>query len=88
MVRLKGYIICYFINCSLVSIPYGSIKSRWLDGFLCFSKVSIPYGSIKSISKKKQKISTVVSIPYGSIKSELHIADLQVIEGFNSLWFD
>ena len=70
MVRLKECSIQLRRTNSLVSIPYGSIKSSVAVNYSIFWVVSIPYGSIK---RKKETLSPSairVSIPYGSIKSK------------------
>ena len=47
MVRLKaGRDICVRVK-RVVSIPYGTIKSRLVNGKPVYNRVSIPYGTIK-----------------------------------------
>ena len=69
MVRLKAESVNNFSNSSVVSIPYGTIKSRKMCVSLGNYPVSIPYGTIKSAGALYEISWVTVSIPYGTIKS-------------------
>ena len=71
MVRLKGRIACHVIDRAVISIPYGSIKSRDRDSRLQrpeylfqFLMVRLKGGNCLTSNSGYH-----ISIPYGSIKS-------------------
>ena len=53
---------------SIISIPYGSIKSYSNRIEVLITYISIPYGSIKRKIVFKVTYLLLISIPYGSIK--------------------
>jgi len=55
LVRLKGAYIIKFKGKTIISIPFGAIKSSCFRNFHIFSRfISIPFGAIKRISGRRK----------------------------------
>ena len=78
-----------WITTSLISIPYGSIKS---GDFFAFEvekwKFQFLMVRLKECFYADAQRNKDISIPYGSIKSVGCYYQLALFDHFNSLWFD
>jgi len=71
LVRLKVCLNKHLISITIISIPFGAIKSgNKMKIALKNYEISIPFGAIKSGNKMKIALKNYeISIPFGAIKS-------------------